>query len=242
MFLYTPEQYVKDLKAAGYTVQTTDGSKTDAEIGQIVLQASGYTFASASNGANLRGSSKLTADPFTYQAAVGQKVEPYYMPSCWLTGAAGGIVTGMELTGHNQYIGGSNRKLIMTAAGSGLLFNGLARGIGAHGTITAPSGFDVSKQPGMQYLDGAMANLTRLAAENNRLQQEIAKLRAAQPPRGIPPGVTVQQPYVQVTEIIPSKGAEQIKERTYMMGGMRKLTPETVKRNTGLVTLTGGRS
>jgi len=246
MFLYTPEQYVKDLKTAGYVVQIVDTAKTDAEIGVIVMQATGYTFLSGL--ANLRGSAKLTADPFTYRAAAGQKVSPMYFPSTWLSALLGtvGVADSMY-----DFLGMKKHKLLIAAAGSSLLGDGVTRALGVDGTITAPSGFDVTVQPGMQYLNnqGALQNLQKLSADNSRLQKEIASLRSAtaQYPRGMPPGipsysaqVSAQQPVVQVSEIIPSKGAEAIKERVNMMG-IHKATAETVKRQTGLVTLTGGR-
>jgi len=248
MFLYTPEQYVKDLKTAGYIVQTVDAAKTDAEIGVIVMQASGYTFLSGP--ANLRGSAKLTADPFTYRAAAGQKVSPYMFPSVWGTGILGAVGVADSMY---DFLGLKKHKLIVAAAGASLLGDGITRAMGVDGTITAPSGFDVTKQPGMQYLDkSAMQNLQRLSTDNNNLRTELAQLRAAstaQYPRGMPPGIpsysaqaNAQQPVVQVTEIIPGKGAEAIKERTYMVGGaIQKATAESVRHQTGLVTLHGGR-
>jgi hypothetical protein len=254
LLLYTPEQYVKDLKTAGYVVQAVDAAKTDAEIGTIVMQTSGYTFLSGP--ANLRGSAKLTADPFTYQAAAGQKVPAYMFPSTWFTGIIG--IAGVA-DGYYNFTGMAKHKLLIAAAGASMLGDGITRGIGVDGTISAPSGFDVSKQPAMQQLDhSAMQNLQRLSAENNNLRNELMQLRAAgqqqqqqvvqaQPPRGMPSGipsytVNATQPVVQVTEIIPSKGAEAIKQRTHLVGGaIQKATPESVKHQTGLVTLTGGR-
>jgi len=245
IFLYTPEQYVKDLKTAGYVVQIVDTAKTDAEIGVIVMQASGYTFLSGL--ANLRGTAKLTADPFTYRAAAGQKVAPWAFPSVWGTGLIGAVGVADSMY---DFLGLKKHKLIVAAAGASLLGDGITRALGVDGTITAPSGFDVTTQPGMQYLDkSAMQNLQRLSADNNNLRTEIAQLRAAtaQYPRGMPPGipsyaVSMQQPVVQVSEIIPGKGAEAIKERTYMVGGaIKKATAEAVNRQTGLVTLHGGR-
>jgi len=154
-------------------VQAVDTAKTDAEIGAIVTQASGYTFLSGP--ANLRGTAKLTADPFTYQAATGQKVAPWKQLSTWGTGLLGvvGIADGMyDFLGLRQY------KLLVAAAGASLLGDGVVRGIGVDGTITAPSGFDVSKQPGMQYLDPTVqSNLRALSDRNNQLQSEVNTLR-----------------------------------------------------------------
>lgn len=244
-WLYRPEQYVKDLKTAGYVVQTVDAAKTDADIGTIIMQASGYSFLSGP--ANLRGTAKLTADPNTYQAAAGQKVAPWAFPS-----GLGSIVIGTIGVADSMYsfLGLKQYKLLMAAAGSSMFGDGVVRAIGVDGTITAPSGFDVSKQPAMQYLDpSVMQNLQRLSTDNTNLRTELAQLRSAstaQYPRGMPPGIpsyTVNsQPVVQVTEIIPQKGAEAIKERTHLVGRyMQKATPETVRHQTGLVTLTGGR-
>ncbi len=239
-FLYSSEQYVKDLKAAGYGLQVVDAAKTDAEIGVIVTQASGYTFLTGP--ANLRGTGKLTADPYTYQAAAGQKVKSYMFPSVWGTGLLG--VVGLADTAYD-FLGQSKHKILIAAAGSSLLGDGVVRALGVDGTITAPSGFDVSKQPAMQYLDpGAMQNLQRLSADNMTLRNEIAQLRSAQYPRGMPQGVPsyAQQPVVQVSEIIPGKGAEAIKERTHLVGGqLQKATAESVRYQTGLITLHGGR-
>ncbi len=242
-FLYSAEQYVKDLKAAGYTVQAVDAAKTDAEIGEIIKQQSGYTFATGP--ANLRGTGKLTADPYTHQAAAGQKVASYMFPSVWGTSLVGVVALADSM---KNFLGVSKYKLVMAAAGSSMVGDGVVRALGVDGTITAPSGFDVSKQPAMQYLDpSAMQNLQRLSSENQNLRNELAHLRSAQYPRGMPPGIPSYaqpqpQPVVQVSEIIPGKGAEAIKERTHMVGGqLQKATAESVRYQTGLVTLHGGR-
>ncbi len=242
-FLYTPEQYVKDLHLAGYVNNPIDVNKTDAEIGEIVKQASGYEFTGTpASIANLMGGAKHTANPYTYQAAAGQKVKSYMFPSVWGTGLLG--VVGLADTAYD-FLGQSKHKILIAAAGSSLVGDGVVRALGVDGTITAPSGFDVSKQPSMQYLDpGAMQNLQRLSADNMNLRNEIAQLRAAQYPRGTPPGIPsyASQPVVQVSEIIPGKGAEAIKERTHMVGGqLQKATAESVRYQTGLVTLHGGR-
>ena len=252
-FLYTSEQYATDLtkltpipyipKADASGVQDTP-----EVIGKEIMSDAGYAFVSGPG--NLTGAGKLVATKYTYQAAAGQKVAPYMFPSVWGTGILGAVgIADSEY----DFLGLKKHKLLVAAAGSSMLGDGIVRAIGVDGTITAPSGFDVTKQPSMQYLDqSAMNNLKRLTADNTNLRTEIAQLRAAstaQYPRGMPPGIpsysaqaNAQQPVVQVTEIIPGKGAEAIKERTYMVGGaIQKATAESVRHQTGLVTLHGGR-
>ena len=219
MFLYTAEQYVKDLKTAGYVVQTVDAGKTDAEIGAIVTQASGYTFVSGP--ANLRGSAKLTADPFTYQAATGQKVAPWKQLSTWGTGLLGavGIADSMY-----DFLGMSKYKLLIAAAGSSLVGDGVVRALGVDGTITAPSGFDVSKQPAMQYLDpNVQSNLRALSERNSQLQAEVNALR------GRATG-TVQAavPQVTVTELARNPN-EVLKQQQFM--GTYPTYPAAVPQN-----------
>ena len=244
-FLYTPEQYATDLTklTPPYIPQAVAGVQDIPKvIGDAIMSDAGYTFVSGPG--NLTGTSKLVATKYTYQAAAGQKVASYMFPSVWGTGILGAV--GLADTAYD-FLGLKKHKLIVAAAGSSLLGDGIVRALGVDGTITAPSGFDVTKQPAMQYLDqSAMANLQRLSTDNQNLRTEIAQLRSAQYPRGTPPGIpsysVVHQPVVQVSEIIPGKGAEAIKERTHMVGGqLQKATAESVRYQTGLITLHGGR-
>jgi len=255
-FLYTSEQYATDLTKltpTPYIPQAVSGVQdTPKVIGDGIMSDAGYAFVSGPG--HLTGTGGLTATKYTYQAAAGQKVAPYMFPSVWGTGILGAVgIADSEY----DFLGLKKHKILVAAAGSSLLADGIVRAIGVDGTITAPSGFDVSKQPSMQYLDqSAMNNLKRLTADNTNLRTEIAHLRSAataatastaQYPRGMPPGipsyaVSAQQPVVQVTEIIPGKGAEAIKERTHLVGGqLQKATAESVRHQTGLVTLHGGR-
>jgi len=252
-FLYTSEQYATDLTKLTpipYIPKSDTAGVQDTPevIGKEIMSDAGYAFVSGPG--NLTGAGKLVATKYTYQAAAGQKVAPYTFPSVWGTGLIGAVgIADSEY----DFLRLKKHKLLVAAAGSSLLGDGIVRAIGVDGTITAPSGFDVSKQPSMQYLDqSAMNNLKRLTADNTNLRTEIAQLRAAatataQYPRGMPQGipsyaVSAQQPVVQVTEIIPGKGAEAIKERTHLVGGqIQKATAESVRHQTGLVTLHGGR-
>ncbi len=237
--LYTAKQYVADLVKAGYLrAAPTD---TDDEIAKAIVTESGYTFGgyiAAGSGGNLLGTNKLTANVFTYHAAAGQKVPVWQMPSVWLSGLAGSVLTaegaynftGADFTRKND-VG-------VAAMGVSLLADGIARGIGVDGTIAAPSGFDITKEPIMQYLDpSAVENIKKLAAENNRLQAEVAALRAAQPPRGAPSGVTAYE--VKTTDVLPKRGAAHVTARTGLMGS-GGATLDTLRKTTGLVTLSPG--
>lgn len=265
--VYSPTQYAVDLKKYGYVYQTTPVS-SDEEVGALIISATGYKFASvtAPAAANLTGTNKRTATIDTYMAAVGQKVAPYMLPSVWGSGVIG-LVAALDAVTDKSFLLGDKRskqtRILEASVGGGLVGAAVLRAIpGLTGVKIYPSGFDAVATPTMQYLDkSAMHNLqilsadnNRLGADNNRLQQELAQLRSAkistaQYPRGMPPGipsysaqVNAQQPVVQVSEILPQKGAEAIKERTYMMGGaIQKATAEAVRNQTGLVTLTGGR-
>jgi len=258
--VYSPTQYAVDLKKYGYVYQTTP-VRSDEEVGALIISATGYEFASvtAPAAANLTGTNKRTATIDTYMAAVGQKVAPYMLPSVWGSGVIG-FVAALDAVTDKSFLLGDKRskqtRILEASVGGGLVGAAVLRAIpGLTGVKIYPSGFDAVATPTMQYLDeSAMQNLRRLGADNNRLQQELAQLRStqtatAQYPRGMPPGIpsysvhaNAQQPIVQVTEILPQKGAEAIKERTHLVGGyMQKATPETVRHQTGLVTLTGGR-
>jgi len=246
-FLYTPEQYASDLTklTPPYIPQSVAGVQdTPKVIGEAIISDAGYAFVSGPG--NLTGTAKLVATKYTFQAAAGQKVKSYMFPSVWGTGILGAV--GIADSAYD-FLNLGKHKLTIAAAGTSLLVDGVTRGLGVDGTITAPSGFDVSKQPSMQYLDqSAIANLQRLSTDNQNLRNEISQLRSAQYPRGTPPGipsyaVAAQQPVVNVTEnMIPSKGAEAIKQRTNLIGGkLQKATAESVRYQTGLVTLQGGR-
>lgn len=237
--LYTPAQYVKDLVKAGYLRAAP--ADTDDDIAKAVATEAGYPFGGyvvAGSGGNLLGTNKLTANMFTYRAAAGQKVAPWMMPSAWLSGLVGGVVT---VEGAYNFTGADfTRKndVGVAAMGVSLLADGITRGIGVDGTIAAPSGFDITKEPIMQYLDpSALDSIKKLAADNQRLQVEVAALRAAQPPRGAPPGVAAYE--VRTSDIIPKRGAEHVTARTGMMGH-GGATLETLRRTTGLVTLSPG--
>lgn len=257
--LYAPVQYVKDLVTAGYLrASTTD---TDDSIATAIMGVNGYTFSgykTAGAGGNLLGTNKLTANHFTYRAAAGQKAAPWMFPSVWLSGVIGGVAVAEGATNFTKIDFTKKNDVGVAAMGASMLMDGIARGIGVDGTISAPSGFDISAtQPAMQYLDqSAVANLRRLSDENNRLQGELAQLRSASRP-GQPvqtaayrynapqPQVTVTgQPQVTITpvgtDIIPGRGAEPVKDRMYMMG-IHRATGETVRNNTGLITLSGGK-
>jgi hypothetical protein len=192
-------------------------------------------------------------------------------PSVWLSGILGGAVVAEGATNFTKMAFTKNNDVGVAAAGASMLMDGLARGIGVDGMTSAPSGFDISaNQPAMQYLDqSAVANLRRLSDENGRLQNELAQLRSMNRPAQVQqpvqtaayrynapqPQVTLTpvggyqpapQPHVTVTpmggDIIPSRGAEYVKDRMYMMGmGIHRATGETVRNNTGLVTLSGGK-
>jgi hypothetical protein len=241
MLLYPPTKYATDLMAAGYKLQAADvaAAKTAAEIGTIIMQASGYTFASGPG--NLRGTNKLTADPYTYQAAAGQKVPAYMMPSTWGSAILG--IIGIA-DGYKPFLGKDLEpyKLVFAAAGGTLLADGIAHGLTVDNCITAPSGFDVSTQPTLTSLDQSVVqNLKTLANANaslnaqvNQLKAEIAKLTGA-------PGITV-------TELAPGSGLplstelEAIKARSGVMGGsklayFKQLSAMTRKANTGLATV-----
>ncbi len=243
-FLYTAEQYATDLTKitpVPYIPKSVAGVQdTPKVIGEAIMSDAGYEFASGPG--NLTSTGGLKATKYTYQAAAGQKVKSYMFPSVWGTGLLGAV--GIADSVYN-FLGIRKHKLLIAAAGSSMLGDGLVRALGVDGTITAPSGFDVSKQPSMQYLDqSAIQNLQRLSEDNMNLRNKIAQLTAAQYPRGMPPGIPsyAAQPVVQVSEIIPGKGAEAIKERTHMVGGqLQKATAESVRYQTGLVTLHGGR-
>lgn len=244
--LYTAEQYAKDLKTAGYAVQATDAAKTDAEIGVIILQTSGYTYATGPG--NLRGSAKLTADPFTYQAGAGQKVAAWKLPSASVSAALGAAgIIGAEY----DYLGDGMRKykLGATAFGASMLGDGILRGAGIDGTITAPSGFDVSAQPIMGHLDASVVNnMKALSMELQRLQKENSQLRSAN-------GQLAQAaPHITVTDIgqagsglpIPDRYIEDIKARTGLVGSrptfaqlqaarMKKGPLQTIGQNTTII-------
>ena len=257
MSLYTTTQYAVDLKKALYILKTADSTKSDAEIGNAIMSDTGFEFASGPG--NLMGTNKLTANKYTYRAAAGQKVAAWMFPSTWLSGILGGAVLAEGATNFTKMDFTRTNEIGVTAMGASMLVDSLARGIGVEGTISAPSGFDVSKQPAMQQLDqSAVANLRRLSDENSRLQGELTQLRSlnkSQPQTAAyrynapQPQVTVmggyQPPQVTITpagnDIIPSRGAEVVKDRMYMMGGIHRATGETVKNNTGLVTLSGGK-
>lgn len=256
--LYTSTQYVKDLITAGYLRKVA--SDTDDSIATAIMGVNGYTFSgykTAGAGGNLLDTNKLTANHFTYRAAAGQKVAPWMFPSVWLSGLVGGVAVAESATNFTKTDFTKKNDVGVAAMGASMLLDGIARGIGVDGTISAPSGFDISAtQPAMQYLDhSAAANLKRLSEENGRLQGELAQLRSAnryaQPQTAAyrynapQPQVTVTgQPQVTITpvgtDIIPSRGAEIIKDRMNMMG-IHRATGETVRNNTGLVTLSGGK-
>ncbi len=255
MSLYTPTQYAVDLKKALYILKAADSTKSDDEIGKAIISDTGFEFASGPG--NLMGTAKQTANKYTYRAAAGQKVAAWMFPSTWLSGILGGVVVAEGATNFTKMDFTKEHDAGITTMGATMLVDSLARGIGVEGTISAPSGFDVSKQPAMQQLDqSAMANLRRLSDENGRLQGELAQLRSmnrpAQPVQTAAyrynapqPQVTVMgQPQVTITpvgtDIIPSRGAEPIKDRMYMMG-IHRATGETVRNNTGLITLSGGK-
>ncbi len=257
MSLYTTTQYAVDLKKALYILKAADSTKSDAEIGDAIMSDTGFEFASGPG--NLMGTAKMTANKYTYRAAAGQKVAAYMFPSTWLSGILGGVVVAEGAMNFTKMDFTKKHDAAVTTMGATMLVDSIARGIGVEGTISAPSGFDVSKQPAMQQLDqSAMANLRRLSDENNRLQGELTLLRGAnrsgQPQTAAykynapQPQVTVmggyQPPQVTITpvgtDIIPSRGAEPVKDRMYMMG-IHRATGETVRNNTGLVTLSGGK-
>ena len=250
MLLYTSEQYAKDLHAAGYVSNDTP-VKTDAEIGAIILQESGYAFASGPG--NLRGTGKLTADPYTYQAAAGQKVAAWKFPSTIVSAILG--VAGIA-EGEYNYLGNTTRdyKVGATAFGASLLGDGILRGAGIDGTVAAPSGFDatdMSKTPGMQHLDASVVNnMKALSMEIQRLQRENGQLRSAN-------GQLAQAaPHITVTDIsqagsglpIPDRYIADIKARAGLVGSKptfaqlqasraKKSPLQTIGQNT---TITGG--
>jgi hypothetical protein len=247
--LYSSAQYIKDLKAAGYVPQAADAGLTEEQLGTKVMETSGYTFASNSKGApTLIDTSHLKATKDTYMAAVGQKVSPIMLPSTWGTGILGVVAaadSAYDFTGMAR-----DYKIIEASAGASLVTGAVMRATGFVSMTAFPSGLDVPSAPTVQYFSSEVQNnLQRLSSENQRLNQELAQLRAAQPPRGLPPGVgayniQTTQPVVQVTEIIPGKGAEVIKQRSGIMSGggaIQKATAESVRHQTGLVTLHGGR-
>jgi hypothetical protein len=251
--LYTPTQYAVDLKKALYILKAADSTKSDDEIGRVIMSDTGFEFASGPG--NLMGTAKMTANKHTYRAAAGQKVAPWMFPSTWLSAVVGGVALAEGATNFTKIGFTKTNDVGVASMGASMLMDGISHGIGIDGTITAPSGFDVSKQPAMQYLDqSAVANLRRLSDENNRLQGELAQLKGSRPPtqtaayryNAPQPQVTVTgQPQVTITpvgtDIIPSRGAEVVKDRMYMMEGIHRATGETVRNNTGLVTLSGGK-
>lgn len=253
--LYSATQYAKDLKTTGYVPLAADAGLTDDQIGVKILETTGFPWGSVETGkvAALVGPGHLTATKDTYMAAVGQKVPPYMLPSTMGAGVIG-LAAAADAAG--KYVEGlSKYRVLEGALGGNLIGYTVARGTGFIGFKAYPSGLDPIALPTgtTQYLDqSAMQNLKRLTTDNSNLRAEIAQLRAAttataQYPRGMPPGipsyaVSTQQPTIQVTEIIPGKGAEAIKERTHMVGGhLQKATAESVRHQTGLVTLHGGR-
>ncbi len=255
MSLYTPTQYAVDLKKALYVAPDT--TKSDDENGQAILSDTGLMYVSGPG--NLMGTGKLTANKFTYRAAAGQKVAAWMFPSTWLSGILGGVVVAEGAMNFTKMDFTRKHDVGLTTMGATMLVDSIARGIGVEGTISAPSGLDVSKQPAMQQLDqSAMANLRRLSDENSRLQGELAQLKSMnraqtqQPVQTAAYRYNAPQPQVTVsgtpqvtitpvgTDIIPSRGAEPIKDRMYMMG-IHRATGETVRNNTGLITLSGGK-
>ncbi len=240
--LYTPAQYVKDLITGGYIrAAATD---TDDAIAKAIMTANGYTFSgyhAAGAGGNLTGTNKLTATEYTYRAAAGQKVAPWMFPSTWLSGIAGTVLTAEGITNFTGSSYTKEKDVGVAALGITLLADGIAHGIGIDGTVAVPSGFDIKTPPSMQYLSAeAQKNLQKLAADNQRLQAEIAQirsLRAVDPNIKVAPGGTVY-----TDTILPGKEGEALKERTYLMDrNVFRATAEAVKAKTGLVTLGGGR-
>jgi hypothetical protein len=268
--LYTAAQYVKDLVTAGYL--RAAAADTDDAIATAIMGVNGYTFSgykTAGAGGNLVGTTKLTANQFTYRAAAGQKVAAWMFPSTWLSAVVGSVAVAEGATNFTKMDFTKKNEIGVAAMGASMLADGIARGVGVDGTISAPSGFDISAtQPAMQYLDqSAVANLRRLSDENGRLQTELSQLRSMNRPAQVQqpvqtaayrynapqPQVTVTpiggyqpapQPQVTITpmggDIIPSRGAEYVKDRMHMMG-IHRATGETVRNNTGLVTLSGGK-
>jgi hypothetical protein len=266
--LYSAAQYVKDLVTAGYL--RAAAADTDDSIATAIMGVNGYTFSGykiAGTGGNLLGTNKLTANHFTYRAAAGQKVAAWMFPSTWLSAVVGGLAVAEGATNFTKMDFTKKNEIGVAAMGASMMADGIARGAGVDGTTSAPSGFDISATaPAMQYLDqSAVANLKRLSEENNRLQGELSQLRsmnrqvqqpvqtaayrynAPQPQVTVTPmGGYQPQPQVTVTpmggDIIPSRGAEYVKDRMNMMGmGIHRATGETVRNNTGLVTLSGGK-
>lgn len=241
--LYTSAQYVKDLITGGYIrAAATD---TDDAIAKAIMTGSGYTFSGYNTpgaGGNLTGVNKLIANESTYRAAAGQKVAPWMFPSTWLSGIVGGVFTAEGITNFTGSSYTKDKDVGVSALGMTLLADGISHGIGIEGTVAAPSGFDIKTPPPMQYLSQeAQKNLQKLAADNQRLQNEIAQIRnlrqTVDPHIDTAPGGTVY-----TEEKLPSKGAEALKERTYMLDrNVFRATAEAVKAKTGLVTLTGGR-
>jgi hypothetical protein len=249
--LYSPTTYWEDLKKAKYTLQPADATTSDEEIGKKINTEVGYEFVSGPG--NLLGTKHLTANKYTYMAAVGQKVSAYTMPSVWGTGLIG--VVGIADSVYD-FLGLSKYKVAVASMSASMLGDAMTRALGVGGVKAAPSGFDVKMtDPPMQYLDSnAMQSLNKLAADNNALRQEITQMRAstAQYPRGMPQGVPsyainasqpVIQPVIQVNDILPQRGSAAIKERTGLMGDqfLHKATAEVVRGQTGLITLHGGR-
>lgn len=244
--LYTPAQYVKDLITSGYIrASPTD---TDDAIATAILAVNGYTFSGfnvAGAAGNLTGTNKLNANEYTYRAAAGQKVAPWMFPSTWLSGIAGGIFTAEGITNFTGSSYTKDKDVGVSALGLTLLADGISHGVGIDGTVAVPSGFDIKTPPSMQYLSQeAQKNLQKLALENKRLQDEIVQIRslradtrAVDPHIQVAPGETVY-----TDEKLPSKGAEALKERTYLLDrNVFRATAEAVKAKTGLVTLGSGR-
>jgi hypothetical protein len=123
-----------------------------------------------------------------------------------------------------------------------MLADGISRGLGVDGTITAPSGFSVGTPPEMQYLGPEIINnLKLLAAENTRLSDELAQLRGGG-------RINVTDPHITVRDLVgggplPDRGAEELKRRTSMLGGVNlarsRTSPESMKRRTGLNIIQG---
>lgn len=242
--LYTPAQYVKDLITGGYIrAVSTD---TDDAIATAILTPNGYTFSGfnvAGAAGNLTGTNKLTANEYTYRAAAGQKVAPWMFPSTWLSGIVGGLFTAEGITNFTGSGFTAKNDVGVSALGMSLLADGIMRGVGIEGTVAAPSGFDIKTPPSMQYLSQeAQKNLQKLALDNQRLLAEIEQIKTlrgkpADPHIVVAPGETVY-----TDTALPSKGAEALKERTYLLDrNVFRATAEAVKARTGLVTLSGGR-
>lgn len=223
MTLYKPADYTKDLIKAGYVrAVATD---TDDDIATAIMSPTGYKFAGGP--ANLVGDQKLTATSDTYMGAVGQKVSPWQLPSCWLS-----AITGVLLASEAQYnLTGADftrkHELGVGLTGVNLAVEGVSRALSIGTPKIAPTGFDVT--PGtLQHLSGKGTNVQAFQAltrENQMLKSRLGQMNrpATATPTATPTATaTLAQtstPQPQIQELPETPELKSIKDKFGLMEG-----------------------